>query len=114
MIKRKCLGVGKMAVMRESIPGLPSTTHRNCPECGRRFGINTPGPTPKHLTPQVDGPIQYPEGYPKRYEMLDKNGAVLGIAVRFLKGQRLKWSLPFLEGARWIDGGRKVREITVK
>jgi hypothetical protein len=49
--------------------------------------------------------------YPKRYELLDKNGVVLGIGVRFHKWQRLKWSLPFVEGARWIAGGRKARLI---
>jgi hypothetical protein len=49
--------------------------------------------------------------YPKRYQLLDKNGKFLGIGVRFHKWQRLKWSLPFVEGARWIAGGRKTRLI---
>jgi hypothetical protein len=49
--------------------------------------------------------------YPKRYELLDKDGNFLGIGVRFRKYQRLKWSLPFVEGARWIAGGRKTRQI---
>ena len=50
--------------------------------------------------------------YPKRYELLDKNNVVLGIGVRWAKYQRIKWSLPMLEGARWISAGKRVRHLT--
>jgi hypothetical protein len=50
--------------------------------------------------------------YPQRFELLDKNYRVLGKALRMFKHGPLIWHLPFLEGARWIAGGRKKRLLT--
>jgi len=48
--------------------------------------------------------------YPKRYDLLDKDGKVLGWGIRPRKWARLIISLPFLEYCRWKAGGCRIRE----
>lgn len=48
--------------------------------------------------------------HPKRYDLLDKRGNVLGVGIRPRKGARLIFSLAFLEYCHWKAGGSRLRE----